>query len=156
MQFMSNQELVSELAKLMIRTQNPYWSPQTTKSTLLSWAQGVEGMHSHIEVLSMNKAMVTIDCVHELLVVPAGTKPEFVQREIMQFNDMMDRVLLPTFLWMNPATHKLELHWQETMKANLDMQVAEQMFEQSAMLRNSMEKRLRLKFYGELTTKELH
>lgn len=157
MQFLSDQELVSALANLIIRSQSPYTQDkQQTQSTLISWSHGQEGMQSKIEILHMSKKQVTVDCVHELFRIDPSMANSDVQHEIQEFNDMMDRVMLPAFLWRNAAKGMLELHWQETMKSELDMRVAQKMFEQSGLLRNSLEKRLRFKFTGELSQKNLH
>lgn len=157
MQFLSDQELVSALANLIIRSQSPYSQAlEKNKSTLISWSYGQEGLHSKIDILSLSKKELTVDCVHELFRIDPSMSAIDIQHEIREFNDMMDRVMLPAFLWRNATSGMLELHWQETMKSELDMAVAQKMFEQSGLLRNSLEKRLRFKFTGQLSEKNLH
>lgn len=157
MQFLSDQELVSALANLIIRSRSPYTqATQQDKTTLISWSHGQEGLHSKIDILNMSKKQVTVDCVHELFRIDSSMSNTAIQHEVREFNEMMDRVMLPAFLWLNAAKGMLELHWQETIKSDLDMTVAQKMFEQSGLLRNSLEKRLRFKFTGQLSKKNLH
>ncbi len=157
MHYLSDQELVSVLANFILRSKSPYTRlADYDHTTLVSWSAGKLGLNSKVDIVSINSKCLTVDCIHDLLHLPNLTTHLGARQEVKQFNSMMEKVSLPVFLWINPSNDVLELHWQENIKNSLDMKLAEKMFSQSKIMRDSMQKRLHNKFIKELPPQLLH
>ena len=149
MQYLSNREVVSALARLMIKAKSPYTKlTQHDRVKVLGWGNGNEGLHSKIEIVRLTRQGMELDCIQDVLHIPSKFSSKKVQSEILQFNELMSRIQMPVFMWHNTEREALELHWQERLDDLSDMVLVHRMFEQGTLLRNSMEKKLRLNWQG--------
>lgn len=157
MQYLSDQELVSVLSNFILRSKSPYTRlADYEQTTLISWNIDTHGLNSRVDIVEIASKCLTVDCVHDLFHLPNLAAHLEIQQEISQFNAMMEKISLPVFLWMNQDSEILELHWQESIRSGHDMKLAEKMFQQSKVMRDSMEKRLHAKFIKDLPPKLIH
>lgn len=139
----SEKELLTTLAKWIDLQKSPFLTEaqRSSKDNLVRLSpNGHPG--SRVEVNLEKNGLMRFSCVHALFNHEDLKSVVEVRRESQQFNVLMERVKLPTYVWENKKEKRFELRWEESLNGPTEMQVLKTIFQQSLFLSSTLNAQL--------------
>ncbi len=95
-----------------------------------------------VEIKQTNNGMMEITCIHRIIEQSEHVDIEEIREECEQFNSLMERVRMPVFVWEDKNRNEFQLHWQETLCREAELNYIQRSFEQSLCMANALQGRL--------------
>lgn len=109
----NERELNSTVLQLINKIKNPYYLENpVSDTTVLKVATGMPDSALEFDVEN-NRKQLLVNCVHVLVETVDAQESNQVRQEALQFNQLMEKVMLPVVMWENQKTNQFQLRWQE-------------------------------------------
>jgi hypothetical protein len=128
----NERELNTTVLQLISQIKNPYLQNPVIEPTVLKITTGLPD--SQLEFEQSSKKHLLVNCVHTLIETFDAQETAEVREEANQFNQLMEKVMLPVVMWENKKTNQFQLRWQERFALDKNPSQLWQTFSQSLSL----------------------
>ena len=135
-----NPDLLKALATWVGKLKCPYQEQNKPKNNPVKLMSS--SPNAWVEIKQTDRGMMQITCIHRIIEQSEHIDMEEVRDECEQFNSLMERVRMPVFVWEDKKRNEFQLHWQETLFTQAELNYIQRSFEQSLCLANSLQSRL--------------